>query len=111
MEASKELPSEMQCMGKSLVLDTNLSKELILHNVTEDMSNIKTGGTAGDVKKSQECLLPTPLWTSSTDNQNHQEATESNEPQQAIAKTSEVNRLSKLTCKNYSSQRLIANDL
>jgi hypothetical protein len=112
MEASIELPSEMKCMEKLLVLDTNLSKELIVHSITEDMFNIKTGGIEGDVKKSQERLLPTPMWTSSTGSQNDQEATESSEPQQAIAKTSEVNRLSLLTCKTiYSSQRLSANDL
>jgi hypothetical protein len=91
MEASKELPSEIQCVDKSLVLDTNLSKELTVHSITEDMSNIKTGGTEGGVKKSQERLLPAPMWTSSTGSQNYQEATESSEPQQAIDKTSEVN--------------------
>ncbi|KAM0929211.1 hypothetical protein ACQ4PT_001778 [Festuca glaucescens] len=90
MEASKDLPSEMQCMDKSQVLDTNASNELILHSITADMSNIKTGDTVGKVKKSQECLLPTPLWTSSTSSQNHQEAAkESSEPQQSSDKTSE----------------------
>jgi hypothetical protein len=112
MEVSIELPSEMQCMNKSLVLDTNLSRELIVHSITEDVSNIKTGGIEGDVKKSQERVLPTPMWTSSTGSQNHQEATESSDPQQAIDKTSEVNGSSILTCKTiYSSQRLSANDL
>ncbi|KAM0929212.1 hypothetical protein ACQ4PT_001778 [Festuca glaucescens] len=91
MEASKDLPSEMQCMDKSQVLDTNASNELILHSITADMSNIKTGDTVGKVKKSQECLLPTPLWTSSTSSQNHQEAAkESSEPQQSSDKTSEL---------------------
>jgi hypothetical protein len=32
----------MQCVDKSLVLDTNLSKELTVHSITEDVSNIKT---------------------------------------------------------------------
>ncbi|XP_051205359.1 uncharacterized protein [Lolium perenne] len=91
VEVSKELPSEMQCMDKSQVLDTNASNEHILHSITEDMSNIKTGDTVGEVKKSQDCLLPTPLWTSSTSSQTHQEAAkESSEPQQSSDKTSEL---------------------
>jgi hypothetical protein len=91
MEASKELPSEMQCKDKLLILDTNVSKELVLHSITEDMSNFKTGGTAGDVKKSVECLLPTPLWTSSTGSRNLQEAAgKSSESQQESNKTTEV---------------------
>jgi hypothetical protein len=99
VEASKDLPSEMQCMDKSQVLDTNASNELILHSITADMSNIKTGDTVGKVKKSQECLVPTPLWTSSTSSQNHQEAAkESSEPQQSSEKTSEVSQLIILTC-------------
>ncbi|KAM0909178.1 hypothetical protein ACQ4PT_014955 [Festuca glaucescens] len=91
MEASKDLPSEMQCMDKSRVLDTNASNELILHSITEDMSNIKTCDTVGEVKKSQDCLLPTPLWMSSTSSQTHQEAAKvSSEPQQSSDKTSEL---------------------
>ncbi|KAM0909193.1 hypothetical protein ACQ4PT_014962 [Festuca glaucescens] len=91
VEASKELPSEMQCMDKSQVLDTNASNEHILHSITKDMSNIKTGDTVGEVKKSKDCLLPTPLWTSSTSSQTHQEAAkEFSEPQQSSDKTSEI---------------------
>ncbi|KAM0909192.1 hypothetical protein ACQ4PT_014962 [Festuca glaucescens] len=91
VEASKELPSEMQCMDKSQVLDTNASNEHILHSITKDMSNIKTGDTVGEVKKSKDCLLPTPLWTSSTSSQTHQEAAkEFSEPQQSSDKTSEL---------------------
>jgi hypothetical protein len=90
---------------------TKVSKELIPGSITEDMSNNEKDCTMGDVNKSQECLLPTALWTSSTGNQNHQEATESSEPQQASDKSSEVGRLSILTCKTiYSSQRLGGND-
>lgn len=64
---------------------TKESKELIVH-----MSNIKTDGTVGDVKKSQECLVPTPLRTSSTGSQNPQGAAKgSSETQQASDKTSE----------------------
>uniref|UniRef100_A0ACD5ZH84 Uncharacterized protein n=1 Tax=Avena sativa TaxID=4498 RepID=A0ACD5ZH84_AVESA len=85
MEVNNELPSEMQCKDKSLVLDTTVSKEVILHSSTEDMSSFKAYDTVGDVKKSQECLLPTP----STSSQNHQEtAKEPSETQQASDKTS-----------------------
>jgi hypothetical protein len=91
VEVSKELPSEMQCMDKSQVLDTNASNEHILHSITEDMSNIKIDGTVGDVKKSQEYLLPTALWMSSTGSHDHREAEkESSEPHETSEKTSEV---------------------
>jgi hypothetical protein len=91
MEASKDLPSEMQCMDKSQVLDTNASNEHILHSITEDMSNIKIDGTTGNVKNSQEYLLLTPMWMSSTCSHNHRESEkESSEPHEASEKTSEV---------------------
>ena len=101
MEANKEMPSEMQSKGKSLVLDSNLSKEHIPHNITKDMPNLKASGTFWDmIKSSEECLLSMPLWTSSTSSQNHQEsAKESSEPQRASDKTSEVSGLIVLTCK------------
>ncbi|XP_051222372.1 uncharacterized protein [Lolium perenne] len=70
---------------------TIVSKELILHSITEDMSNIKIDGTVGDVKKSQEYLLPTALWMSSTGSHDHREAEkESSEPHETSEKTSEV---------------------
>jgi hypothetical protein len=70
---------------------TIVSKELILHSTTEDMSNIKIDGTMGNVKKSQEYLLLTPLWMSSTCSHNHRESEKkSSEPHEASEKTSEV---------------------
>jgi hypothetical protein len=70
---------------------TIVSKELILHSITEDMSNIKIDGTMGNVKKSQEYLLLTPLWMSSTCSHNHRESEKkSSEPHEASEKTSEV---------------------
>ncbi|KAM0839609.1 hypothetical protein ACQ4PT_060205 [Festuca glaucescens] len=69
---------------------TIVSKELILHSITEDMSNIKIDGTVGGVKKSQEYLLPMALWMSSTGSHDHREAEkESSEPHEASEKTSE----------------------
>ncbi|CAM0908696.1 unnamed protein product [Alopecurus aequalis] len=88
MEANKEMPSEMESKDKSLVLDTNISKELILNSITKEMFTIKTSGTVGDVKKSQECFLPTPLCESSTSSRNYQGAEKNPcEPQQASDKT------------------------
>ncbi|XP_047053007.1 uncharacterized protein LOC124659111 [Lolium rigidum] len=69
---------------------TIVSKELILHSITEDMSNIKIDGTTGNVKKSQEYLLLTPMCMSSTCSHNHRESEkESSEPHEASEKSSE----------------------
>jgi hypothetical protein len=102
----------VDAMNLDVVFDaeesTKVSKELIPRGITEDMSSNET---VGDVNKSQECLLPTALWTSSTSSQNHHEATESSEPQQND-KNSEVSGLSILTCKTICScQQLSTNDL
>jgi hypothetical protein len=86
MEASKELPSEMQ----SLVQDTTVSKKAMSY-ITENMSNIEKDGKVGDMKKYQECLSPTTLWKSSTGSHDHQEVEKDHgDPPQAIKKSSEV---------------------
>ncbi|KAK1613211.1 hypothetical protein QYE76_036884 [Lolium multiflorum] len=99
----------VDAMNLDVVFDaeesTKISKELISCSIPEDMSNNETDGTLGDGKKSQECLLPTDLWMSSTSRQNHQEATkDSNEIQQASDKTSEIESHEELQldmqCKN-----------
>ncbi|KAM0888963.1 hypothetical protein ACQ4PT_028003 [Festuca glaucescens] len=92
LEACEELPSEMQCKDKSLVLNSIASKELIPHSITEDMFSNETDGKLGEVKKWLEGLsLTAPLWESSTGSQNHQEAAkESREPKQASDTASDV---------------------
>lgn len=92
MEALEELPSEMQCIDKSLVLKSTVSKEIIPHSITEDMVSNETNGKLGDVRKWLEGLsLTPPLWESSSSSQNHQEAAkESSEPPQISDTTSDM---------------------
>jgi hypothetical protein len=92
LEAHEELPSEMRCQDKSLVRNSNVSKELIPHSITEDMFSNETDGKLGEVKKWLEVFsLTAPFWDSSRGSQNHQEAAkESSEPQQASNITTDV---------------------
>lgn len=108
MEANGELLAEMQCKDKSLVVDSTVSNELILHSITEDVSNIKPDGTVLDMKKSRECLLPTLSHMVQCGNQNHQEAAkESSETQQASDRTSEIETRKELRLDKQCTDKLL----
>ncbi|XP_045087080.1 uncharacterized protein [Aegilops tauschii subsp. strangulata] len=109
MEAGEELPFEMQCKDRLLVLHTTISKELIPHSNSEDMFGKETDGKVGDVKKQQEGWSPTtPLSESSTCTQNHKQAMkESSTPEQANEKTNEMEAHEELTSNTLYTDKLL----
>ncbi|XP_048549498.1 uncharacterized protein LOC125529131 isoform X6 [Triticum urartu] len=90
VEACEELLSAMQCTDQLLVLNTTMSKDLILERFTKDLFNYETDSEVLDEAKS-EGYSPMPLSLSSTANQNYQDAAkESSEPQPASDTAPEV---------------------
>uniref|UniRef100_A0ACD5UKA2 Uncharacterized protein n=1 Tax=Avena sativa TaxID=4498 RepID=A0ACD5UKA2_AVESA len=110
METCEELPSQVQCEDKSLVLDTTASKDLTPQTITKDMSSIGTHGKGkvGDANKCQEVMSSMSLSELITGNQHHLEVgKELSEPQEASELTSEVEAHEELSSGRQCTNKLL----